>query len=164
MWGSNMADLIIYRKRIIPNENLRLDRDTVLYADEKMMVTGWNTINPRKDIDHGYSLYLPEEGFKISKFLRKDGSFYKWYCDIVEFYFDEKEGSLTTLDLLLDVTINEKGEIHLLDMDELAAAHKDGLIDDELLHKSLVRADKLLKIAYSGSFTKYADLLNSYIK
>ena len=30
--------------------------------------------------------------------------------------------------------------------------------------ETYVRADKLLKIAYSGSFTKYADLLNSYIK
>ena len=159
-----MSDLIFYRKRIIPCENIRLDRDTVLYSDEKMMVTKWNTINPRKDIDHGYSLYLPEEGFKISKFLRKDGSLHKWYCDIVEFYFDKEEGSCTTLDLLLDVTINEKGEVHLLDMDELASAHKDGLIDDVLLHKALLRADRLLKIAYSGSFSKYADLLNSFIE
>ena len=164
MWGSNMADLIIYRKRIIPNENLRLDRDTVLYADEKMMVTGWNTINPRKDIDHGYSLYLPDEGFKISKFLKKDGSLYKWYCDIVEFYFDKEENSVTTLDLLLDITVNANGEIHLLDMDELAEAHKKGLIDDELLHKALTRADKLLKAAYSGSFKKYTEMLDSYIE
>ena len=58
----------------------------VLFADEHVMVTKWNTINPRKDIDHGYSLYLPDEGFKISKFLKKDGSLHKWYCDIVEFY------------------------------------------------------------------------------
>jgi predicted RNA-binding protein associated with RNAse of E/G family len=159
-----MPDMIIYRKRLIPNENILLDRDTVLYADDKIMVTKWNTLHPRKDIDHGYSLYIPEEGYKISKFLRKDDSLYKWYCDIVEFYFEKDEGSCTTLDLLLDITINEKGEIHLLDMDELAQAHKDGLIDDELLHKSLIRANRLLMTAYSGAFKKYTDLLDSYIK
>ena len=119
--------------------------------------------NPRKDIDHGYSLYLPEEGFKISKFLRNDGSLYKWYCDIVEFYFDKEENSVTTLDLLLDITVNPDGEIHLIDMDELAEAHEKGLIDDELMHKALIRADRLLKTAYSGSFKKYTDMLDSYI-
>ena len=90
-----MPDLVIYRKRLIPFENIPLKGDTVLFADEHAMVTKWNTINPRKDIDHGYSLYLPDEGFKISKFLKIDGTLHKWYCDIVEFYFDKerKKGS-----------------------------------------------------------------------
>lgn len=158
-----MPDLVFYRKRLIPFENVLLDGDTVLFSDEHMMVTKWNTIKPRKDIDHGYSLYLPDEGYKISKFLRSDGSLYKWYCDIVEFYYDKDNNSVTTLDLLLDITINEKGEIHLLDMDELAQAHKEGLIDDELMHKALIRADRLLKTAYSGGFKKYTDMLDSYI-
>ena len=158
-----MSDLVLYRKRLIPFENILLNRDTVLYADEQIIVTKWNTINPRKDIDHGYSLYLPDEGYKISKFLREDNSLYKWYCDIVEYYINKEENSLTTLDLLLDITINEKGDIHLLDMDELADAHSSGLLDDELMHKSLIRADRLLKIAYSGNFKKYTDLLDSYI-
>ena len=158
-----MPDLVFYRKRLIPFENVLLDGDTVLFSDEHMMVTKWNTIKPRKDIDHGYSLYLPDEGFKISKFLRSDGSLYKWYCDIVEFYFDKGQNSVTTLDLLLDITINEKCEIHLLDMDELAEAHEKGLISDELMHKALIRADRLLKTAYSGGFKKYTDMLDSYI-
>ena len=158
-----MPDLVFYRKRLIPFENVLLDGDTVLFSDEHMMVTKWNTIKPRKDIDHGYSLYLPDEGFKISKFLRSDGSLYKWYCDIVEFYYDKGQNSVTTLDLLLDITINEKGEIHLLDMDELAEAHEKGLISDELMHKALIRADRLLKTAYSGGFKKYTDMLDSYI-
>ena len=158
-----MPDLVLYRKRLIPFENILLKGDKVLFADEHTIVTKWNTINPRKDIDHGYSLYLPEEGFKISKFLRNDGSLYKWYCDIVEFYFDNEENSVTTLDLLLDITVNPDGEIHLIDMDELAEAHEKGLIDDELLHKALTRADRLLKTAYSGSFKKYTDMLDSYI-
>ena len=158
-----MPDLVFYRKRLIPFENIPLKGDTVLFADEHVMVTKWNTINPRKDIDHGYSLYLPDEGFKISKFLKKDGSLHKWYCDIVEFYFDEENASVTTLDLLLDITISDKGEIKLLDMDELAEAHKSGLLENELLDKALIRANKLLTLTYSGNFNKYSDILDSYI-
>lgn len=155
--------MILYRKRLIPNENILLNKDLILFADEKKIVTKWNTINPRKDIDHGYSLYLPDEGYKISKFLRSDGSFHKWYCDIVEFYFDKENNSCTTLDLLLDITINDKGIIRLLDMDELAEAHKEGLINDDLLSKALIRADRLLQTAYSGNFRKYSDVLDSFI-
>ena len=71
--------------------------------------------------------------------------------------------TLIVLYILLCI-LTSNGEVHLLDMDELASAHKDGLISDELMHKSLIRADRLLKIAYSGSFSKYADLLNSFIE
>ncbi len=78
-----MSDLILYRRRLIPDENVLLNKDTVIYADDSKIVTRWNAINPRKDIDHGYSLYLPEFGYKISEFLRKDNSLLKWYCDIV---------------------------------------------------------------------------------
>lgn len=159
-----MSDLVLYRKRLIPNENILLNKDEILYADNQTIVTKWKTIKPRKDIDHGYSLYLPDEGIKISKFLRSDNSLYKWYCDIVEFYFDGENHSCTTLDLLLDITINEKGDIRLLDMDELVEAHKTGLLSDELLYKSLTRADKLLKTCYCGNFKKYMDMLDSYIK
>ena len=161
--GNSMVDMVLYRKRLIPDENVLLSKDLILFADEHKIITKWKTINPRKDIDHGYSLYLPDEGIKISKFLRTDGSLHKWYCDIVEYYFDKENNSCTTLDLLLDVTISESGVIKLLDLDELAEAHKSGLIDDELLHKSLTRANKLLNTAYSGNFHIYTDVLNSYI-
>ena len=158
-----MKDMVLYRKRLIPNENVLLNKDLILFADEHKIVTKWKTIHPRKDIDHGYSLYLPDEGYKISKFLKSDGSFHKWYCDIVEFYFDKEDNSCTTLDLLLDITITDKGVIRLLDIDELAQAHAEGLLDNELMYKSLIRADKLLKTAYSGGFKKYSDILDSFI-
>ena len=48
-----MPDLVLYRKRLIPFENILLKGDKVLFADEHTIVTKWNTINPRKDIDHG---------------------------------------------------------------------------------------------------------------
>ena len=104
-----------------------------------------------------------DEGIKVSKFCKEDDSLYKWYSDIVEYIYDEKENSYTTLDLLLDVTINPNGDIRVLDMDELADAHKEGLISDELLGKSLKRCDTLLKTIYSGNFSKYTEMLESYI-
>ena len=158
-----MKDIVLYRKRLIPDENVLLSKDIILFADEKKIVTKWKAIHPRKDVDSGYSLYLPDEGLKISKFLKSDGSLYKWYCDIVEFYFDEENASVTTLDLLLDITISDKGEIKLLDMDELAEAHKSGLLENDLLDKALIRANKLLTLTYSGNFNKYSDILDSYI-
>jgi len=158
-----MDNMVLFRKRLIPDENILLNKDTVLYANDDIIITGWKTIRPRNDIENGYSLYLINEGLKISKFLRSDGSLCKWYCDIVEFYIDKEKNTCTTLDLLLDVTISDKGEIRLLDMDELAEAHKKKLINDDLLRKSLLRADKLLKTVYSGNFNKYTDILDSYI-
>ena len=158
-----MSDLVIYRKRLIPLENILLNKDVILYADKNRIVTKWNVIRPRTDMDHGYSLYLLDEGIKISKFCKSDGSLYKWYCDIVEYYFDEEKNAYTALDLLLDITVDAKNEIRLLDMDELASAHKEGLINDELLEASLTRADKLLKTIYSGNFEKYTKELESYL-
>ena len=158
-----MEKITLYRKRLIPNENVLLNKDVILYADKHKLVTKWDAIRPRTDIHHGYSLYLLDEGIKVSKFCKEDDSLYKWYSDIVEYIYDEKENSYTTLDLLLDVTINPNGDIRVLDMDELADAHKEGLISDELLGKSLKRCNTLLKTIYSGNFSKYTEMLESYI-
>lgn len=156
-----MGEIKLYRKRLIPYENVRLDNDLILLADKDKIITSWKTLHPRKDIDHGYSLYLLKEGVKISKFLNSDNEVVKWYCDIVEYQYNKEENSYTALDLLLDITINPSGDVKVLDMDELAAAHKDNLLDDELLEAALTRANKLLGTIYSGNFVKYQKMLNS---
>ena len=43
-----MADPILYRKRLIPEECVLLKDDTVLYRDNQIIVTGWNSLNPVK--------------------------------------------------------------------------------------------------------------------
>lgn len=55
-----MADPILYRKRLIPEECVLLKDDTVLYRDNQIIVTGWNSLKPRKDLHHGYSCYYLE--------------------------------------------------------------------------------------------------------
>lgn len=157
-----MEDITLYRKRLIPYENVRLDKDIILFSDSEQIITKWNCIHPRKDMDHGYSLYLIKEGLKISKFCKTDGSLHKWYCDIVDCSMSTDLKSLTALDLLLDITISPKGVVNVLDMDELAMAHKENLISDELLEASLMRANNLLKIISSGTFQKYTEIIEKY--
>lgn len=159
-----MADLTLYRKRLIPFENVKLTNDIILYADDKRIVTRWNCLSPREDMDHGYSLYILEDGVKISKFCKKDGSLCRWYCDIVEYTFESDTNTLTSLDLLLDITISPEGFVRVLDMDELADAHENGLIDDALLHLSLIRCNTLLCRINSGKFSEYTDYIDSFIR
>ena len=64
----------LYRKRIIPEEIICLDKDEILYSDEGHIVTRWNAIKPKKVLHHGCSCYFLKEGFKVSKFYREDGS------------------------------------------------------------------------------------------
>ena len=53
---------ILYRKRLIPNECIRLDQDEILLHKEQLLVTRWNTIRPKKDLDHGISCFLLDKG------------------------------------------------------------------------------------------------------
>lgn len=69
-----MARPILYRKRLIPEECVLLKDDRVLHRDEKIIVTGWNTLKPRKDLHHGFSCYYLQEGIKVSRFYREDNS------------------------------------------------------------------------------------------
>lgn len=158
-----MDTITLYRKRLIPNENVKLTSDRILHADSEKIITKWNCIHPRNDMDHGYSLYLLDKGIKISKFCKKDGSLFKWYCDIVDYSYDKEENAYTSLDLLLDITIDPLGRVKVLDMDELVMAHKEQLLDDELLHTALMRANSLLCSVYSGKFSEYTQIIESYI-
>ena len=64
----------LYRKRLIPDECILLKDDIIISCDENVILTKWNTLKPKKDLHHGYSLYLLNEGIKVSKFYREDNS------------------------------------------------------------------------------------------
>ena len=64
----------LYRKRLIPAECIPLKDDIILHMDEDVIVTSWNTIRPKKDLHHGSSVYYLKEGWKVSRFQRKDDS------------------------------------------------------------------------------------------
>lgn len=156
-----MEDLKIYRKRLIPSECIWLKNDIVLLCNEEFIVTRWNTLRPRKDFSHGFSVYCLKEGIKVSKFYRPDETLLYWYCDIVDYDINVEENTCTTTDLLVDVLVYPDGSSRILDLDELADAHERGLINDKTLYEALKRADKLVSDIYAGKFNKYRKLVES---
>ena len=147
-----MADPILYRRRLIPEECVLLKDDKMLHRDSRIIVTSWNTLKPRKDIHHGCSCYYLEEGIKVSRFYKEDGSLLYWYCDIVDYDYDEKTDTYVITDLLADVIIYPDGFVKVVDIDELATARDVGLLNDEMLKKSLLTLNHLLQIIYDGGF------------
>lgn len=155
---------ILYRKRFIPDECLELKDDIILECNDKQIVTKWNTIHDRCDLARGYSCYYLDRGYKISKFLRSDGSLLCWYCDIITYEYNPDKNSLLVIDLLADVKIYPDGRQRVVDLDELSEAFEKRLIDETLLKKSLLSLNKLLNDLYevgiielAGPIEKLAD-------
>lgn len=155
-----MANPILYRRRIIPEECIMLKDDIILSCDEERIVTSWNALHPKKDLHHGMSCYFIKEGFKISKFCYEDGSLLYWYCDIVDYNYNAADNSLIVTDLLADVIIYPDGFVKVVDLDELVTALESRSISLDTLKSSLMRLDKLLTLIYSNQF----DSLKTYIE
>lgn len=150
--GKNMTYPTLYRKRILPQECIRLKDDVILTCNEDIILTKWNALKPKKDLHHGYSCYFLKEGYKVSQFLREDDSLLYWYCDIVEYLPDSAAHSLTSLDLLADVIIYPDGYVKVMDLDELVTTLDQGALTQDLLKKCLTRLNSLLQIIYGGNF------------
>ena len=143
-----MTDLILYRKRIIPDECLLLKDDRILYMDSSVIVTAWRAIHPKPSLSSGFSCYYLDRGYKVSKFLRDDGSARFWYCDIVDYGGGIDDGRLVVTDLLADVVIYPDGQIRVVDLDELADAFEGGLIDSATMTVALRNLSSLLTTIY----------------
>lgn len=158
----NMADPILYRKRLIPEECVLLKDDRLLYRDEEIIVTAWNTLKPRKDLHHGRSCYYLREGIKVSRFYNESGSLLYWYCDIVDYDYDSKTDTYVITDLLADVIIYPDGFVKVVDIDELATAKEAGLLTDAMLKQALLTLNRLLQVIYDGGFAKLQEPLEKY--
>ena len=145
-----MADKpIMYRKRLIPNECIRLDRDEILLRSEQLLVTRWNTIRPKKELDHGISCFLLDKGWKISRFLNRDNELICWYCDIIDWTYSPDTDTYIFTDLLADVLIYPSGQIRVVDLDEIADAMEQELLDQTQLCLCMRRLDALLQEIYA---------------
>ncbi len=151
---TGFTPLKLYRRRIIPDECVLLADDRLLHMDKEIIVTGWNTIRPKKTLHHGYSCYFLERGYKVSKFYDHDGSLISWYCDIVSLTRDESENAYIFTDLLVDVIVYPDGFVRVVDLDELADAFRDEKITPQQLQTALRHLDKLLGVIYSGHFDR----------
>ena len=147
-----MPNLKLFRKRIIPNECILLKDDIILSANEEFIITKWNALKPKKDLHHGYSCFFLKEGFKISKFYREDNSLMCWYCDIVDYTYNEEDNSLTATDLLADAIVQPDGFVKVVDLDELAEIMEKQALSGELIALALRRLNHLLTLIYTGEF------------
>ncbi len=155
-----MEHPVLYRKRIIPEECIRLRDDIILDCNEDYILTSWNALKPRKDLHHGYSCYFLKDGIKVSKFCADDRSLLCWYCDIVEYDYDPIANTMTVVDLLADVVIYPDGFVKVMDLDELVTALEAGLITEDALKLSLLTVNRLLEIIYSGNFATLQKYIN----
>ena len=158
-----MAGPILYRKRLIPQECVLMKDDRLLYRDDQIIVTGWNTLKPRKDLHHGFSCYYLQEGIKVSRFYKEDSSLLYWYCDIVDYDYDVKTDTYIITDLLVDVIVYPDGFVKVVDIDELVAAQETGLLTEDMLKKSLLTLNRLLQIIYDGGFHQLQAPIEQYI-
>ena len=152
--------LQLYRKRYIPAECIPLKNDIIVEQNEDFILTTWKTINPKTTFDHGSSCYLLKEGLKVSKFYRPDGTLLYWYCDIVDFEYNETENILTIVDLLADVVIYPDGRVKVMDLDELAEALEKNLITQAQLTAGLRQLNYLLTMIDRDKFDRLQSILN----
>ena len=146
-----MADKpILYRKRLIPNECIRLDQDEVLFRSDQVLVTRWHTIRPKKDLDHGVSCFLLEKGWKISRFLTRENELICWYCDIMDYTYEAETDTYIFTDLLADVLLYPSGDISVVDLDEIAEALEQRLLEQRQVCLCMRRLDALLREIYGG--------------
>ena len=142
----------LYRKRIIPRECIHLKDDVIVEQNKECLITKWETLNPKTEFSHGCSCYFLQEGIKVSKMYRQDGSLLRLYCDIVDYDFDETDGSLTVTDLLADVILYPGGRMEVVDLDELAEAMERDLITKKQMTSCLRSLNHLLFLIYRDKF------------
>ena len=151
----------LYRQRLIPTECILLKDDVIVSQDDEVILTKWNTLNPKTEFSHGSSCYFLKEGLKVSKFYRADDSLLYWYIDIVEFDIDETQETLTFTDLLADVIIYPDGRMKVVDLDELAEALERNLITKEQMTSCLRNLNHLLTMIYRDKFDRLQARLDS---
>ncbi len=142
----------LYRKRLIPLECNRLDKDELIFRNASVLITRWHTIRPKKDLDHGSSCYLLDRGWKISRFLNRKDEQLCWYCDIIEHSYDRDTDTYVFTDLLADVIIYPSGAIHVVDLNEIADAFEQGLLSAGQACSCMRKLDALLNEIYHTDF------------
>ena len=141
-----MSGLTIYRKRLIPAENVLLKDDVIVYRDDHLIITKWKALKERRDsLTHGLSCYYPGENYKVSEFY-SDTALIHSYIDIVEYEWANDKNAMTTTDLLADIAVLPDGSVRVLDLDELADAYEERIITQRQLLLCLRTVDTLLRM------------------
>lgn len=97
---------------------------------------------------------FPGEWHDIGRFHLPDGTFTGYYANILTPVRVDCDDWHTT-DLFLDVFVTPAGEVHVLDVDELAEAERRGWIDRRLAGRARLEADRLARAARAGAWPPY---------
>ena len=136
----------------MPEENLWLKDDEIIFANDKKIITRWQSIKPRTDFCRGLSCYYLDKGYKVSKFIDKHDKTLYYYCDIFKLVKNEDE--YIFCDLLIDVLVDaaDAGTHKVLDLKELTMAYEKSLITANDVMLALSILDSLLNVIYTGDF------------
>lgn len=153
---------VLYRKRLIPNEMIELKEDKIAFRDENYVITQWNTLHPKSEFSHGVSIYCIQEGWKISRFFDNNNQQIYIYCDIIDTSYDASCDTYIFTDLLADVIIENSGFVRVVDLDELADAHKQGSITNDMLVSALYKLNTLLSLIYNNHIQPFINRLEQH--
>lgn len=151
---------VIYRKRLIPDECVCLNNDTILEQTDSSLITYWSTLHPKNEFAKGISYYDLKNGWKISKFYTINNSLVYIYCDIIDYTYDCKKDTYIFTDLLADVIIENNGAVKVVDLAELADAYACNIISKEIMLEALTKLDNLLTIIYNHQIDHYINIIN----
>ena len=165
MQGSDFVhNPVLYRRRLIPDECVRLEDDEVIYLDNDIIVTKWRALHPKPRLDHGYSCYFLKRNYKVSKFLFNDDSLIYWYCDIIDYTYDNEGDEYVFRDLLADVIVFPDGFVKVVDLDEFEEALDKELLTGVEVKKAIRALDSLLRVIYEGRFNELQDEIEKRIQ
>lgn len=156
-----MDNIKLFRRRFIPEETTELKDDHIIMFKDNIIITKWNVLKPRHDINNGISAYFIKDGIKVSKIFDEAGKFVYWYCDIIETIHNKEDNSYTFNDLLVDILVYPDGHVEVVDMDEFADAMEKGILETHTIASAMRSADLLLKTIYSGNFSRYTDYIEN---
>ena len=95
---------------------------------------------------------FPGEWFDIGRFHLADGTFTGFYADILEPVVPVGPHEWRAVDLFLDVWLDPRGTVHLLDEDELREALERGWISPETGEAARHEAERILALARAGEW------------
>ncbi|MGN0317207.1 MAG: DUF402 domain-containing protein [Lachnospira sp.] len=153
----------LFRRRLMPDECILLEDDNIVLNEKDAIITTWKTFRPKPEFSHGISYYVIDKGYKVSRFLKEDGTLAYIYCDIIDTTYDETTDTYTFIDLLADVIIENDGRMRVVDLDELGDAVADGTITAAQLSDALHKLNNLLTEIYDGRFNSYLQKIDKYL-
>ena len=158
-----MKTIRLFRSRYMPDEIIELTDDEILCVSEDYLITRWHVLKPRKDIDHGISIYYLKKGFKISKIFDARGQMVYWYCDIIYTQRNAEQNTYTFHDLLADVLIYPDGHVEVVDLGEISDIMEAGTLEPRFVAMALRRTDELLSCIYQHRFDELTAPLEPYL-